>query len=44
MGKYQHLDHDYELEERPVDFLSHFWDTVDILGGWKVFIMSLFRM
>lgn len=36
MGRIQHLDHDYELESRPHDLVTHFWDTIDVLGGWKV--------
>jgi hypothetical protein len=31
----KHLDHEYELTERPSDLIFHFWDTIDAIGGWK---------
>jgi hypothetical protein len=29
-----HLENDYELFERPMGIVPHFWDTIDVLGGW----------
>jgi hypothetical protein len=33
MGR--HLEHDYEVEEAPSGMVHHFWDTIQVLGGWK---------
>lgn len=31
MTKY--LEHDYDLEQKPVGFVPHFHDTIEALGG-----------
>jgi hypothetical protein len=29
----KHLEPDYELDKPIITFVSHFWDTIDALGG-----------
>lgn len=35
----KHLEHDYELEYPEVTFVSHFWDTIAAMGGWKGLVL-----
>lgn len=31
----RHLERDYEMETKPSGLVPHFWDTIEVLGGWK---------
>ena len=31
----KHLEADYEVTSRSFGFVSHFFDTIEALGGWK---------
>lgn len=38
----RHLEHDYELEEKPSGWIPHLHDTLEVLGGLKgLFILCL---
>jgi D-alanyl-lipoteichoic acid acyltransferase DltB (MBOAT superfamily) len=31
----KHLDPDWEVDKFTINFIAHFWDTIEKLGGWK---------
>lgn len=35
----KHLDPDYEVDRPPMGLVPHFWDTINVLGGWRGMVL-----
>jgi hypothetical protein len=38
-SRMKHLDPDYEVDRPPMGLVPHFWDTINVLGGWRGMVL-----